>query len=75
MNMLPPYQVCISFFWGKHIWIPAVPKYLDSEKAALYPVASAKTETAEKSQQTKASRRGPVENQTNRLASKKCQDF
>jgi hypothetical protein len=36
---------------------------------------SAKTETAERPQQTKASERGPAKIQTDKLASKKCQDF
>lgn len=51
------------------------PKYLNPEKATLYSVASAKTETAKRPQQTKASKRGPAKIQTDKLASKKCQDF
>lgn len=45
------------------------PKYQGSEQAAMHLDVSAKTETVEKPQLTKASGRGPAENQTDRLAS------
>jgi hypothetical protein len=77
MNMLPPYQVCISFFEENIFEFQLYPSIWILRKLHCIQLRlhSAKTETAEKSQQTKASRRGPVENQTDRLASKKCQDF